>query len=109
MKKKDASTDMQKVSFSTPFATLPWGLPSEFSHRHSVLRPDNSVLRPRKIFPDSEDMQKADEEILIEESVLGDEEVLEETSNDDIIEETQDKKNETQSFLGVGLKNPSKF
>ena len=54
-------------------------------------------------------MQKADEEILIEESVLGDEEVLEETSNDDIIEETQDKKNETQSFLGVGLKNPSKF
>ena len=109
MKKKVASTDTQKVS--TPYANLPWGLPSAFSHRHSVLSPENSVLKPRRIFPDSENMQKEEEEILIEESMPGenaDDDALEDISNDDLLEEICIT-GETQSFLGLGPKNPSKF
>ena len=56
-------------------------------------------------------MQKEEEEILIEESMPGenaDDDALEDISNDDLLEEICIT-GETQSFLGLGPKNPSKF
>ena len=105
--KTKTSKPKQKVA-STPYTYLPYGLPSEFSK--SVLSPDNSCLQPRKIFPEQKDNRATEENPFTEEMMIEDD-ALEDISTDDLLEEVciSDNKNENQSFLGVGPKNPSKF
>ena len=108
-KKQTPQTDMRKgvypqpkvVSVSTPYSYLPYGLPSEFSK--SVLSPENSFLKPRKIFSEESEKKETDDEILIED-------VLEDNS-DDLLEEVciVNNQDDNQSFLGVGLTNPLQF
>ena len=74
------------------------------------MSPDNSCLQPRKIFPEQKDNRATEENPFTEEMMIEDD-ALEDISTDDLLEEVciSDNKNENQSFLGMGPKNPSKF
>ena len=102
----------QKIASTPSLNTenLPWGLPPDFSK--SVLSPENSCLKPRRIFsPEKKQTETESSPSLNERKDLEDDDGLEDISKDDISEELciLDPEDEPQSFLGAGQKNLLKF